>query len=72
MSITIRFLRERGDLRWRAIECVLVFTMFLNQIMVTFIEFVIKSNITILKILSMFCLSMNNQEIAPGPINYTI
>ena len=23
-SITIRFLRERGDLRWRAIECVLV------------------------------------------------
>ena len=24
MSITIRFLRERGDLRWRAIECVLV------------------------------------------------
>ena len=25
MSITIRFLRERGDLRWRAIECVLVF-----------------------------------------------
>ena len=25
VSITIRFLRERGDLRWRAIECVLVF-----------------------------------------------
>ena len=24
VSITIRFLRERGDLRWRAIECVLV------------------------------------------------
>ena len=28
MSITIRFLRERGDLRWRAIECVLVFHAF--------------------------------------------
>ena len=28
MSITIRFLRERGDLRWRAIECVLVFFFF--------------------------------------------
>ena len=28
MSITIRFLRERGDLRWRAIECVLVFILF--------------------------------------------
>ena len=24
MSITIRFLRERGDLQWHAIECVLV------------------------------------------------
>ena len=24
-SITIRFLRELGDLRWHAIECVLVF-----------------------------------------------
>ena len=24
-SITIRFLRERGDLRWRAIVCVLVY-----------------------------------------------
>ena len=24
MSITIRFLREHGDLRWRVIECVLV------------------------------------------------
>ena len=26
-SNTIRYLRERGDLRWRAIECVLVFVL---------------------------------------------
>ena len=32
MSITIRFLRERGDLRWRAIECVLVFVIFVKNI----------------------------------------
>ena len=31
MSITIRFLRERGDLRWGAIECVLV-DIYLNNI----------------------------------------
>ena len=32
-SKTIRYLRERGDLRWRAIECVLVDILFsfLNQ-----------------------------------------
>ena len=30
MSITIRFLRERGDLRWRAIECVLVSYAFIH------------------------------------------
>ena len=43
--------------------------MFLNQIRVIFIECVIKSNITIQKIMSMFCLSMNNQEITPGHLN---
>ena len=31
VSITIRFLWERGDLRWRAIECVLVFTLVLQS-----------------------------------------
>ena len=30
MSITIRFLPEHGDLRWRAIECVLVDIMLLT------------------------------------------
>ena len=36
-SITIRFLRERGDLRWRAIECVLVlfgFKLWLQGILI--------------------------------------
>ena len=32
-------------------------------------ECVIKSNITIQKILSMFCLSVNNQEITTGHLN---
>ena len=41
---------------------------FLNQIRFNFIECVIKSNITIKKI-SMFCLSMNSQEITPGHLN---
>ena len=45
--------------------------MFLNQIRFIFIECVIKSNIQILplKILSMFCLNMNSQEITPGHLN---
>ena len=30
-SITIRVLRERGDLRWRVIECVLVFFSFSSK-----------------------------------------
>ena len=43
--------------------------MFINQIRFIFIECVIKSNITIQKILSMCCLSMNSQEIIPGHLN---
>ena len=44
--------------------------MFLNQIRFIFIECVIKSNISLLlKKLSMFCLSMNSQEIIPGHLN---
>ena len=35
-SITIRFLRERGDLRWRVIECVLVLTFESNRSMIVF------------------------------------
>ena len=42
--------------------------MFLNQII--FIECVIKSNITIQKILSMFGLSLNNQEITQDTSTY--
>ena len=30
-SITIRFLRERGDLRWRVIECVLVERLLMGR-----------------------------------------
>ena len=31
-SITVRFLLERGDLRWRAIECVLVKLEFILKL----------------------------------------
>ena len=48
-----------------------IFIMFLNQIRFIFIECVLKSNITI-KILNMFCLSMNSQEINPGHLYNTI
>ena len=43
--------------------------VFFNQIRLIFIECVIKSNITMKKKLSMFCLSMNSQEITPGHLN---
>ena len=43
--------------------------MFINQIRSIFIECVIKLNITIQNILSMFCLSMNSEEITPGHLN---
>ena len=38
-SITIRFLQEHGDLRWRAIECVLVTFMSILNFMLSWVEY---------------------------------
>ena len=49
----------------------IIFIMFINQIRSFFIECVIKLNITIHKIWSTFCLSMNSQEITPRTSQHT-
>ena len=43
--------------------------MFIIKLRFIFIECVIKSNITIRKILSTFCLDMNSQEITTEHLN---